>query len=51
MAHGALMGAGQLASSSQILSGIADRLSEKKRFSGSDFAEALEVASQKATRP
>jgi hypothetical protein len=50
MARGALMGArgnsGVILS--QILSGIADRLSEKKRFSGSDFAEALEVASQKA---
>jgi DAK2 domain fusion protein YloV len=50
MAHGALMGArgnsGVILS--QILSGIADRLSEKESFSGSDFAEALEVASEKA---
>jgi len=50
MARGALMGArgnsGVILS--QILSGIADRLSEKESFSGSDFAEALEAASQKA---
>jgi DAK2 domain fusion protein YloV len=50
MARGALMGArgnsGVILS--QILSGIADRLSEKDSFSGSDFAEALEAASQKA---
>ena len=50
MARGALMGArgnsGVILS--QILSGIADRLSEKESFSGSDFAEALETASQKA---
>jgi DAK2 domain fusion protein YloV len=50
MAHGALMGgygkSGVILS--QILSGIADRLSEKESFSGSDFAEALEVASEKA---
>jgi DAK2 domain fusion protein YloV len=50
MARGALMGArgnsGVILS--QILSGIADRLSEKESFSGSDFAEALEAASAKA---
>jgi hypothetical protein len=50
MARGALMGArgnsGVILS--QILSGMADRLSEKESFSGSDFAEALEAASQKA---
>jgi len=50
MAHGALMGArgnsGVILS--QILSGIADRLSEKERFSGCDFAEALQAASDKA---
>jgi DAK2 domain fusion protein YloV len=50
MARGALMGArgnsGVILS--QILSGIADRLSEKESFSGSDFAEALEAASEKA---
>jgi DAK2 domain fusion protein YloV len=50
MARGALMGArgnsGVILS--QILSGIADHLSEKERFSGSDFAEALEAATAKA---
>ena len=50
IARGALMGArgnsGVILS--QILSGIADRLSEKESFSGADFAEALEAASQKA---
>ncbi len=50
MARGALMGArgnsGVILS--QILSGMADRLSEKESFTGSDFAEALDAASQKA---
>lgn len=50
MARGALMGArgnsGVILS--QILSGIADRLSEKETFSGREFAEALEAASDKA---
>jgi dihydroxyacetone kinase-like predicted kinase len=50
MAHGAL--AGGLGKSglilAQILSGIADGLSEKDRFTGSDFADALQAASIKA---
>jgi hypothetical protein len=50
IAHGALMGgygkSGVILS--QILSGIAEGFSEKERFSGSDFAEALEAASAKA---
>jgi dihydroxyacetone kinase-like predicted kinase len=52
IAHGALMGgygkSGIILT--QILSGIADGLSEKDSFSGADFAEALEMASAKAYR-
>jgi DAK2 domain fusion protein YloV len=50
IAHGALMGgygkSGVILT--QILSGIADRLSERDSFSACDFAEALEAASAKA---
>jgi len=50
MAHGALMGGYGKSGGilTQILGGIADRLSENESFSASDFADALEAASLKA---
>jgi DAK2 domain fusion protein YloV len=50
IAHGALMGSYGKSGGilTQILSGIADGLSQKESFSGSDFADALEAASAKA---